>query len=91
MKNRGFTDRLYLLNFISVWMFVYIGIILTVFSATLCISDLSVFNVGIPCAFTEIGVHTGFVIRKAKAENIRKFGNPHIEEESEVSNGMVNG
>lgn len=74
MKNRGFTDRLYFLNLVLVWAFILIGIIATFLESRLGISDLSVFNYGIPCAFTELGVHTGFIITKATKENLSKFG-----------------
>lgn len=34
--------------------------------------DLAVINYGIPAAFAELGIHTGFIIWKAKTENCRK-------------------
>lgn len=77
-KHRGFNDRLYWLNFKFVWSFVLIGVIVTVFQNVLCITDMSVFSVGIPCAFTELGIHTGFIVWKAKAENMAKFNTDNI-------------
>ena len=87
-KNRGFNDRLYLLNFVIVWVFVFLCILLTIFSAFYTISDLSVVNVGIPAAFTELGIHTGFIVWKAKVENCwkNKDVNRLEELESEVDN-----
>lgn len=74
MKNRGFTDKLYFLNLILVWLFILVGIVATFLEGALQIIDLSVFTYGIPCAFTELGVHTGFIITKATKENLSKFG-----------------
>lgn len=74
MKNRGFTDKLYLINLIASWLFVLIGIICTFLESVCGVIDMTVFNVGIPCVFTELSVHTGFIIWKAKQENISKFG-----------------
>ena len=71
-RKRGFNDRLYLLNFIVTWVFVAMCLLLSVFSAFYTISDLSVVSVGIPSAFAELGIHTGFIVGKAKVENCRK-------------------
>ena len=73
-RKRGFNDRLYLLNFIVVWVFIALCLLLTVFSAFYTISDLSVVSVGIPSAFAELGIHTGFIVWKAKVENMSKYG-----------------
>lgn len=77
-EKRGFTDKLYWLNFKFVWVFVLIGVIVTVFENCLSISDLTVFSVGIPCAFAELGLHTAFIIWKAKAENMAKYNKDNI-------------
>ena len=71
---RGFTDKLYYYNFRAVWLFVIFCYLLTALSGekNLNISDLSIVSVGIPAAFAELGVHTGFIIWKAKTENCRK-------------------
>lgn len=71
-KNRGFTDRLYLINFIMTWVFVWSCFVLTLFSGYLGIVDLSALSSAIPCAFAELGLHTAFVVWKAKVENCRK-------------------
>ena len=71
-RNRGFNDRLYWLNFKFVWTFVLIGVIVTLLQNVLGITDLTVFSVGIPCAFTELGIHTGFIVWKAQTENMAK-------------------
>ena len=74
IKKRGFTDKLYFLNLTLSWLFIIICIVLTALSGKLGITDLSVVSVGIPAVFAELGVHTGFIVWKAKTENINKFG-----------------
>lgn len=69
---RGFTDKLYYYNFRAVWVFTWCCFILTAVSGKLNITDMSVVTYGIPAAFAELGVHTGFIIWKAKSENCRK-------------------
>lgn len=41
-------------------------------SGYLEVTDLSIVSVGVPAAFAELGLHTGFIIWKAKIENCRK-------------------
>ena len=74
MKKRGFTDKLYFLNLTLSWLFIIVCIVLTALSGKLGITDLSIVSVGIPAVFAELGVHTGFIVWKAKTENINKFG-----------------
>lgn len=69
---RGFTDKLYYYNFRAVWIFTGACFILNALSGVLNISDLSIITYGIPAAFTELGIHTGFIVWKAKTENCRK-------------------
>ena len=69
---RGFTDKLYYYNFRAVWVFTWCCFILTAVSGKLNITDMSIVTYGIPAAFTELGVHTGFIVWKAKSENCRK-------------------
>ena len=74
MKDRGFSDRLYFLNLCLTWLFVIICIVLTVLSPLLQIDDLSIISYGLPAVFAELGIHTGFIVWKAKHENISKYG-----------------
>lgn len=46
--------------------------ILNALSGALNITELAVITYGIPAAFAELGIHTGFIIWKAKVENCRK-------------------
>ena len=73
-KHRGFTDYLYFLNLTLSWLFIITCILITIFSGRLGITDLSLVSVGIPAVFTELGIHTGFIVWKAKTENISKYG-----------------
>lgn len=72
MRKRGFTDKLYLTNFIITWVFVLLCFIATLVSGYLEITDLSVLSAAITCAFGELAIHTGFIVWKAKVENCRK-------------------
>ena len=74
IKKRGFTDKLYFLNLTLSWLFIVVCIVITALSGTLGITDLSLVSVGIPAVFAELGVHTGFIVWKAKTENMSKFG-----------------
>lgn len=72
-RKRGFNDKLYLLNFITVWVLVFLCYVLTIFSGYIGVTDMSIASVGIPSAFAELGIHTGFLVWKSKVENCRKF------------------
>lgn len=72
IKTRGFTDKLYFANLIITWVFVWACYILICISGKLGIVDLSPLSTAIASAFTELGIHTAFVVWKAKVENCRK-------------------
>jgi len=71
-NRRGFSDRLYFANLTLTWFFVLACFILNAFSAELGITDLAIINVGIPAAFVELGLHTKWIVNKAKVENLAK-------------------
>lgn len=80
-SERGFTDQLYWLNFRCTWIFVAVCVVVTLLSGVLQITDLSLASYGIPAAFAELGVHTGYIIWKAKSENLNKHPiNPPTDE-----------
>ena len=87
LKSRSYSDKLYFLNFTFVWVFVIACYLLTALSGVLGITDMSIVGVGIPAAFAELGLHTGFILWKAKVENCRKHKDVNLlhELESEVS------
>ena len=70
---QGTNMRLYYLNFKMVWSFAWFCFLLNALSGFLKITDLSIINIGLPCAFTELGIHTGFIVWKSKVENCRKY------------------
>ncbi len=72
-RRRGFSERLYLLNLLLVWVYVFSIFWLTKNSGNLGIMDLSSYASGMPYAFGELGIHTGFIVWKAKVENCRKY------------------
>lgn len=76
---RGFTDKLYFANLIFAWGFMAVSILLTVFSSKLGIVDMTVISVGVPAVFGELSIHTGFIIWKAKAENMAKWNKDNIQ------------
>ena len=81
IKRRGFTDRLYFMNLKLTWFFVAVCFLLTIFSGLLGIPDMSIVSVGVPAAFAELGIHTGFVVWKAKSENFSKYGKVNFDDE----------
>lgn len=81
IKRRGFTDRLYFMNLKLTWTFVSACFLLTIFSGILNITDMSIASVGVPAAFAELGIHTAFVVWKAKCENFRKYGKVNFDDD----------
>jgi len=73
VKNRGFTDRLYFYNFCAVHILMAAILIITALGGILGLSDLSPLGSIPQWAYTELGIHTGFIIWKAKNENARKY------------------
>lgn len=72
-NKRGFTERLYMLNFVCVWLYMISILILTTRSGHLGIDDLGSYASGIPYAFAQLGVHSSLIVWKAKVENCRKY------------------
>lgn len=72
IKKRGFTDRLYFLNLMLTWMYTILCVILTCLGGLIGIEDYSFVSVVSPLIWAELGIHTGFIVWKAKAENMSK-------------------
>lgn len=70
---RGFTDKLYFYNFCAVYVLMTAILIITALGGILNLTDLSPLSNIPQWAYTELGIHTGFIIWKAKAENQRKY------------------
>lgn len=79
-KSRGFTDRLYIINFLLVIFITLCSFIFTVLSTALNINDTSVFNTALVSAWGELAIHTGFIISKSKKENSKKIALGMIKE-----------
>lgn len=71
--SKSYTDRLYFLNLAMAWLFTIWCNVLTIFGDNWGVQDYSIIVYGLPLVWAELGVHTGFVIWKAKAENINKY------------------
>lgn len=83
LKSRGFTDRLYFLNLILAWLFIIVCVILQIVAITHDYVSLDICIYGIPAIFAELSIHSGFVIWKAKHENINKHRFDDFEEEED--------
>lgn len=73
IKKRGFTDKLYFYNFCAVHIIMAAILIITALGGVLNLTDLSPLSSIPQWAYTELGIHTGFIIWKAKNENSRKY------------------
>lgn len=75
MKNigkRGYTDKLYLFNLISVWLYTILCVILTCLGQRIGIDDYSFVSVVCPLIWGELAVHSAYMIKKAWLENLNK-------------------
>lgn len=72
MRERGFTDKLYFYNFCAVHVIVAAILVITALGGLLGLSDLSPLTNIPQWAYSELGIHTAFIVWKAKAENCRK-------------------
>lgn len=72
MKKRGFTDKLYIVNLIIVLLVTVASFIVVVFSGKWGITDMSPIVSVLSGAYGELAVYTGFIVWKAKNENMNK-------------------
>lgn len=72
---RGFTDNLYIINLIIVSIVTIASFLVVLFSGKLGITDMSPIVSVLTGAYGELAVYTGFIIWKAKNENINKHKN----------------
>lgn len=73
-KKRGFTDRCYMF-YTAVWLcIIFASLLLTVLSGYIGILDLSPVNIAVEKTTEVMIVFTGFIVWKAKNENINKYG-----------------
>ena len=72
ISKRGFTDKLYFFNLILVWLYTILCLIFSIIGSKIGIEDYSFVSIVCPLVWAELAVHTGFIIHKAKIENIKK-------------------
>ena len=72
IKSRGFTDRLYFANLIFTWTYTIACLLFSVLGSRIGITDYSFVTIVCPLVWAEIGVHTAFIIHKAKVENLNR-------------------
>lgn len=83
IRYRGFTDKLYFANLIFAWVYTILCLIFTLLGEKISIQDYSFVHVVCPLVWAELTVHTGFMIWKAKVENLSKYtGDSAIENAS---------
>ena len=73
IRFRGFTDKLYFANLILAWIYTILCLIFSLLGNVIGIQDYSFVSIVCPLVWAELTVHTGFVIWKAKIENLSKF------------------
>jgi len=73
MHMRGYTDRLYVLNFLCVMMITAASLVILFFNVIRDGGDMSGVSTLLTVAWAELGTHTGFIIWKAERENMKKF------------------
>ena len=83
IRFRGFTDKLYFANLVLAWIYTILCLIFTLLGNVIGIQDYSFVSIVCPLVWAELTVHTGFVIWKAKVENLSKYtGDSAIENAS---------
>lgn len=87
-KKRGFTDRMYRYNVAFVAVVVVLSFAAMFLSRRLGITDLSPISTIVPSAFAELGIHSGFMIWKAKCENARKYKDVNVTQDTGVSDSV---
>ena len=73
IRFRGFTDKLYFTNLVLTWIYTILCLIFSILGNNLGIQDYSFVTIVCPLVWAELGVHTGFVVHKARVENLSKW------------------
>ena len=82
---RGFTDRLYFTNLIFAWGYTFLCMVFTLVGPLIGVEDYSFVSIVCPLVWAELTVHTGFIIHKAKCENLSKFAGDNV-----IANASMN-
>ena len=88
IRFRGFTDKLYFANLILAWIYTILCLIFTIFGNVIGITDYSFVSIVCPLVWAELTVHTGFVIWKAKVENLSKYTGDNAIENASMNINM---
>ena len=88
MRNRGFTDKLYFSNLTFAWMYTVMCLIFTLLGSKIEIQDYSFVSIVCPLVWAELTVHTGFIIHKAKCENLSKYTNGSVVDNANMNINM---
>lgn len=72
MNKRGFTDKLYIVNLIIVIVVTIASFVVVIFSGRWGIVDMSPIVSVLSGSYGELAVYTGFIVWKAKNENMNK-------------------
>lgn len=72
-RRRGFTDKCFLF-YTKTWIIILIvGVVISIAAPFINITDLSVINTIVEKATEAMMVFIGFIVWKAKSENMKKF------------------
>ena len=85
IQQRGYTDRLYFCNLVMTWIYTLLCLVFSLLGSRIGIEDYSFVSIVCPLVWAELGVHTAFIIHKAKVENLKK----NIPPESVSWNGNI--
>ena len=88
VRNRGFTDKLYFINLTLTWIYTLLCMLFTLLGKHIGIEDYSFVSIVCPLIWAELTVHTGFVVYKAKCENLRKFTGDSVVENASMNISM---
>lgn len=86
--HRGFTDQLYFKNLTFAWVYTILCLVLTIFGSYIGIEDYSFVSIVCPLVWAELTVHTGFIIHKAKCENLSKYTSEGVVDNANMNINM---
>lgn len=88
IKYRGFTDRLYFANLFLTWTYTILCMIFSLLGPSIGVQDYSFVTIVCPLVWAELAIHTGFIIHKAKVENLSKWTTDNVVENANMNINM---
>ena len=88
IRFRGFTDKLYFTNLIFAWIYTILCLVFSVIGDKIGITDYSFVSIVCPLVWAELTVHTGFVVWKAKVENLNKWTGENVRNNANMNINM---